>query len=278
VTNTITPPPARGQSNLQRISRFLKKPASERQKLVKIHTQAFLARVFLFKPIFLNLSLAYQPDSHATFNAHPEFDELFRSFIKHNKLNNSGDIPRLWSFILNVEQIIEENVKGDFAELGVWRGNTASVLAHIASKNNRRVFLFDTFEGFNCNDIKGVDSDKDVTSFSDTSINLVRDVIGKHFECCNVVKGHFPLSLNESHKAERYAVVSLDCDLYEPMKEGLQFFYPRMPKGGILLLHDYSSKQWAGAKLAIDEFCKDSGEFIVLMPDKSGSAVLRKTK
>jgi hypothetical protein len=72
--------------------------------------------------------------------------------------------------------------------------------------------------------------------------------------------------------------VSLDCDLYEPMKAGLEFFYPRMTRGGIFLLHDYSSFSWNGAKKAIDEFCGQSGEFIVLMPDKSGSAFLRKAR
>ncbi len=51
-----------------------------------------------------------------------------------------------------------------------------------------------------------------------------------------------------------------------------------MPVGGLFLLHDYSSKHWAGAKLAIDEFCKASGEYVICMPDKSGSAFLRKTK
>lgn len=49
-------------------------------------------------------------------------------------------------------------------------------------------------------------------------------------------------------------MVSLDCDLHQPMKAALQYFYLRMSLGGILLLHDYSSKQWLDAKKAIDDF------------------------
>jgi hypothetical protein len=274
--NNTTPPKKR--SILQKIIRLIKKPASERNKLLRFYTQLVVARIFYFKPYFINLSLSYQPDSQAIFKAYPEFDKLFRSFTKHNKINNSGDISRLWSFILNILQIIEENIEGDFAELGVWRGNTASVLAHIAAKNNRHVYLFDTYEGFNTNDIKGVDADKDVAFFRDTSMNLVKDVIGADSQCCYFIKGYFPEPISESHKSIKYAVVNLDCDLYEPMKAGLTFFYPLMSKGGIFLLHDYSSRYWAGAKIAIDEFCKESGEFIILMPDKSGSAFLRKSK
>ena len=224
-----------------------------------------------------NVFSAYQPDSYALFNAHAEFDALFENFTRYNRLNNAGDVPRLWSFILNCKQVVAEGVAGDFAELGVWRGNMAAVLAHFAARNGRRVFLFDTFAGFDVNDLKGVDAAQRM-QFQDTSIDLVKEVIGADAAVCDFVKGRFPFSLADAHKAAQYAVVSLDCDLYEPMKAGLEFFYPRMNRGGLFLLHDYSSLHWPGAKLAVDEFCKASGEFAVLMPDKSGSALLRKSK
>ena len=260
------------------ITRLIKGPAQERNKLLRTKAQLALQRIFSFKPYFLNLSWSYLPDSYVTRKAYGEFPKLFRGFTNHNKTNNGGDISRLWGFILNIEQIIDENIEGDFAELGVWRGNTASVLASYAAKNNRHVYLFDTYEGFNEKDIKGVDATKNATDFDDTSVSLVKDVIGVDAECCHFVKGYFPESLNEYHKLIKYAIVSLDCDLYEPTKAGLSFFYPLMPKGGIFLLHDYSSRCWAGVKKAIDEFCKESGEFVILMPDKSGSAFLRKSK
>jgi len=258
------------------------KPASEKKRILQNRTKTYsrlvTAQIVGFKSTCMNLYLAYQPDSQAIFGAHPEFDLLFERFVKTNKINNGGDIPRLWCLLLNLKQTIDEGIEGDFAEVGVWRGNTASVLAHFASRNNRQVFLFDTFEGFSPADIHGIDSSINVANFRDTSMALVADVVGTEIECCHIVKGYFPSSLTDSHTARKYAVVSLDCDLYEPIKAGLQFFYPLMPKGGIFFLHDYSSMHWAGAKLAIDEFCKESSEFIVLMPDKSGSAFLRKTK
>jgi hypothetical protein len=75
-----------------------------------------------------------------------------------------------------------------------------------------------------------------------------------------------------------YALVHIDCDLYQPMKAALAFFYPRMPKGGMMILHDYSSGLWEGAAQAIDEFCASSGEFLTLWPDKSGTAMIRKSR
>ena len=256
----------------------MKRPRDERNRIFLKNFKMLSGIPFYFGVAsFPKIFIAYHPDSYADFNVHPEFSFLFKSFIAHNKFNNAGDIARLWSFIINIEQILSEDIKGDFAELGVWRGNTASVLAYFASRNARTVDLFDTFEGFDKRDIQGIDTEKRI-EFSDTSVNLVKNVIGDSHSVCNFVKGYFPESISDVHRNKIYAIVSLDCDLYEPMKAGLNFFYPLMPEGGLFLLHDYSNFYWDGSKKAIDEFCKANHEYVVLMPDKSGSAFIRKSK
>jgi hypothetical protein len=231
----------------------------------------------LGKPFILKTFLAYQPDSHNTFNAHPELKSLFKKYISYNKLNNAGDVVRLWSLILNIKQVMAERIEGDFAELGVWRGNTASVLAYYASQHNREVYLFDTYQGFDKKDLEGIDANQEM-KFHDTSLALVKKVIGDESACCHFIQGYFPDSLKNKKISRKFSVVSLDCDLHEPMKEGLRYFYPLMNKGGLFLLHDYSSMSWPGAKQAIDAFCKKHDERIILMPDKSGSAFIRKSR
>jgi len=279
---------------LTRIKTFIKKPSAVRNQLLKQRLRNLFRIPFLNKitqainflstrPFYFGRAnlprvlLAYQPDSHAEFASHAEYHELYKSFTANNKYNNAGDATRLWSLILNIKQVLSENIQGDFAELGVWRGNTASVLAHYAAKSDRYVYLFDTFEGFNKNDLQGVDKNKPM-AFDDTSVEMVKNVIGQSSDRCLFVKGYFPTSLREEHKTKTYAIVSLDCDLYSPMKAGLEFFYPLMSQGGFLFIHDYSSGFWDGAKKATDEFCLEHGEFVVLMPDKSGSAFIRKSK
>jgi Macrocin-O-methyltransferase (TylF) len=262
---------------VQKVRRTLKKPRRDQLRIIKERLYLIFAWPFLIRANQWFFSyLAYQPDSHVYFNAHPEFKDLFRSFTTANRICNAGDIPRLWSFILNCKQVIDERIPGDFAELGVWRGNSAAVLAFYAKRSNRDVFLFDTFEGFSGKDLAGVDDDVS-PAFDNTSLDIVRRVIGQSSSCCHYVQGYFPASIQEAHRSRSFAVVSLDCDLYEPTRAGLAFFYARMPQGGIFFLHDYSSKYWAGAKQAIDEFCRATGEFLILMPDKSGSAFFRKS-
>lgn len=214
------------------------------------------------------------PNAHFEFSAHPEFHGLWRKFVAHNHAS-SGDLGRLWALMLNVKQIVAEGVPGDFAEVGVWRGNTAAVLAHYAQAAGRTAFLFDTFKGFDERDLVGPDA-KTLARFQDTSLDIVAKVIGDAFGACRCVVGRFPETVKPEHSERAYAAVSLDCDLYEPIKAGLEFFYPRLSRGGALFVHDYSSGHWEGVRGAVDEFCRRTGERVILLPDAGGTAIVRK--
>lgn len=260
-----------------KLMKWIKLPYSKKIRSLSYRFRFLKAIVFhLGVSNYKSAYIAYHPDSYSKFDNHKEYLSILKRFVYLNGLNNSGDIPRLWSFILNIKQVIGDNIDGDFAEVGVYKGNTSAVLAHYAKQEKRELYLFDTFGGFDVKDLIGIDGDKNI-EFTDTSVGVVENVIGPNIAACTFVKGYFPDSLEPSHRQKKYAIVSLDCDLYEPTVAGLKFFYPLMPAGGILFLHDYSSNHWNGSKQAIDEFCKDSSEFLVLMPDKSGSAFIRKS-
>ena len=223
------------------------------------------------------LILTYTPDSISHAKEYPYIYDLYEKFRKFNRENNGGDISRLISIVLNLEKVlIEDNVKGSIAEVGVYKGNTAALLAHFAYEQNRKCFLFDTYEGFDNRDLEGVDKNEEKKLFSDTSLEIVKSVIGtQELSNCDFIVGYFPDSIPEHLNKENFAVVSIDCDLYKPIKAGLDWFYPRMQNGAIFLLHDYSSRYWEGAKKAIDEFCSETKQQVILLPDKSGSAFIR---
>ena len=233
------------------------------------------SRVFGGNDIF---QLSFPPVSQSHFGSHPEHLTLFSRFTNGSRWN-APDGSRLWAFILNIKEVMADGIPGDFAELGVHRGNTAAVLWHYAKKHDRNAYLFDTFEGFDARDLQGVDASRPV-EFADTSMEIARRIVGADAdgsEGCIFVKGYFPDSLKPEHGERTYAVVSIDCDLYAPALSALEFFYARMPVGGIFFIHDYSSGWWPGLRAAVREFCAKTGEQIVLLPDNSGSVVLRKS-
>ena len=218
--------------------------------------------------------VAYRPDSDVAYSMYPEILQLSEAWTKGNEENNSGDLPRLYTLILNVRQILEEKVPGEMAELGVYRGNSAAVLAHYARASGKHLFLFDTFEGFDRRDLRSNDEGRPI-EFEETSLNLVKSVVGE--DSVTFVKGWFPQSTPANVQHLQFCVVHIDCDLYEPAKAALEFFYPRLSPGGLLIFHDYANPSWDGIKRAVDEFFSRAAERPVIFGDKSGTAMVRRS-
>ena len=272
------------KSFIKKIVRFFNYPLSRKVVVLKKRFYIFyryniLSLFFYFSGGVLagkKLVVSYTPDSIACEGRYPEIFKMFKYFKFRNRGNNGGDFHRLVSIVVNLDRILRERrVEGEIAELGVWKGNTASVLAYFAEIYNREIHLFDTFEGFSERDICGVDGSATRTLFEDTSIELVRSLIA------NVASvepqfhsGYFPESVPENLSEKRFCFVSLDADLYLPIKAGLEWFYPRLSGGGMIFIHDYSSGHWQGCKMAVDEFCTKHSLSVILLPDKSGTAVL----
>lgn len=186
------------------------------------------------------------------------------------------DTTRRDMLILLLRLIVERGVPGELAELGVYRGSTARLIHHYMPE--RPLHLFDTFEGFSTRDVeaeKGRTAIRaDAGHFGDTSVQRARAWIAPVNDNVHFHKGLFPDSIPAGFADRRFALVHLDADLYEPIRAGLTFFYPRMSPGGLIVIHDYNA--WAGARQAVDEFFRDKREVPLPMPDKSGSALIMK--
>jgi O-methyltransferase len=200
-----------------------------------------------------------------------ELRALRRHWIAGRPKGNDLDLARLAFLALNVTALERDQVPGAFAELGVWRGNSAKVIHTLAPA--RRLYLFDTFEGFDAADAG--DSRSIMAHFRDTSAARVRDFIGPAADL-RIVPGRFPETATAVPEGERFAFVQLDCDLYAPTLAGLEFFYPRLAPRGLVVVHDYASGRWPGVAQALDEFLADKPEAPLTIPDVSGSVVFRR--
>lgn len=180
------------------------------------------------------------------------------------------DNTRRDMLVLLLRTILERGVAGDFAEVGVYKGWTARLIHCYAPE--RTLHLFDTFEGFTERSHRAemASVGTSALAFSDTSLEAVRTLVGEvnvHYHV-----GFFPQTVPPELHDRQFAFVHLDADLYEPIKAGLEFFYPRMCPRGMIVVHDYNS--WPGARRAVDEFFCGLPELPIPMPDKSGSALI----
>jgi len=172
-------------------------------------------------------------------------------------------------------EINRSHIKGSVAELGVYRGEFAAEISRLFP--DRKIYLFDTFEGFDEGDLE-IEKENNYfgnlnLKFSNTGIDIVKERLAYPGQAL-FRKGYFPetgIGLNEE-----FALVSLDADLYKPTYEGLKFFYPRMSRGGYIILHDYNNSQFRGAGAAVSQFCRENGIYVVPICDLHGSAVIVK--
>lgn len=188
---------------------------------------------------------------------------------------NEGDISRFYFFCLTFDQMMKEGVHGDLAELGAYKGNTATLLATMARRMGTTAWILDTFEGFKSDDLKGIDAGHRM-EFKDTSLEAVRALVGE--DNVRYVKGYFPESAAQMPDDLSFALVHIDCDLYVPIVHALHYFYPRLVPGGYLIVHDYGSLNWDGAEKAVDEFFADKPEPVIPLTDGCGSVVIRKAR
>ena len=188
---------------------------------------------------------------------------------------------RLATLQLLAEQVVKNNVFGDMAELGVHRGWFAAPMNELLP--DRKLHLFDTFEGFTKEDIDFeknngylMSINTEAGAFSDTSVDYVLSKM-KAPQNCVVHKGYFPDTANEIPDDIRYCLVSIDADIYKPIYAGLYYFYEKLSPGGYIMVHDYNQmNKWAGATEAVDRFCMERKLCFVPIPDECGSVVFTK--
>lgn len=152
---------------------------------------------------------------------------------------------------------------GDVVECGVYQGATLVPVGVYLHQNKipKALFGCDSFEGFDEAVLAEIalggseDPQKKIGGFSDTSYGLVKEKLrrlGLH-ERVHLLKGYFQETLPELSE-RRFSFVHLDCDLYDSYKTCLEFFYPRLTPGGIILFDEYNSRTWPGCNKAVDEF------------------------
>lgn len=191
----------------------------------------------------------------------------------HAELVGEQDYFRYATLSLALRQVLSAPIPGALAEVGVYRGHTSRIIHSVAPE--RTLYLFDTFEGFPGHQLEGWQ--KGDARFRDTDAEAVRRYVGASDRVV-IRKGYVPDTL-AGHEDERFAFVLLDLDLYEPTRQCLDFFYPRLNTGGYLFVHDYNNPEsnWA-CKRAFDDFMRDRPEQIVEIGDIWGSALVRKAR
>jgi ABC-type multidrug transport system ATPase subunit len=227
-----------------------------------------------------------------SFSHHPPYDPLFAervpllqafqlaliNFIRisNRSANSSQESTRL---------SVSGNAHFRGVECGVYSGNSLIACARIAQDLgiHFRLYGLDTFAGLPpLSDMDKSLAPPDIrylreTMFTDTSLDLVQQKleqagVADHVE---LRQGLFTITL-PTLQEQTYHFVNIDCDLYEPHLECLEYFYSRMVPGGIIFFDDYHSVDYPMARSAIDAFMQDKPETLLQL--RFGDDAANRTK
>lgn len=154
------------------------------------------------------------------------------------------------SKILYSEMCMINKVDGDFAEVGVFKGNTSQLMRLVFPE--RRLHCYDTFCG-----IKGADPSIDLHKDGEFSASLetVKERVGT--DNVEYHEGIFPDVFKEVDT--KFAFVHCDLDTYAGTKDALNTFFPCLEVGGTIVLDDYHWPSCPGVEKAVLEWLEFHG-------------------
>jgi len=207
------------------------------------------------------------------------FDKIIQDELKwynsmHYILQDSQeaiDVAMICKFILE-----REDIEGDILELGVEFAGFTVVIADFLKRIGSKKHLYgcDTFEGFPYDDLQEgelAQENKMGTGMGLDYEHAIKKIIKYNVDDrVTLLKGLFEDTLYQKIADKKFSVVFMDCNLYQSTKFGLEFSYPRLSQGGILVFDEYEDnkkgKAYFGETIAANEFCAKNGVRINLSP------------
>jgi hypothetical protein len=176
---------------------------------------------------------------------------------------------RMFCNVLAMKYIEANNIEGDVVETGIWRGGSLGLLAltsQYESKSRRIFWGFDTFQGM---PVPGQQDEEfahrkfqmlsDSNGYSDWCKSTKVEVLENLRNMCNslntfnLIEGKVEETLTRiESELGAISLLRIDTDWYSSTKVALEVLYPRVTKGGVVIIDDYEA--WEGAKKATDEF------------------------
>ena len=186
----------------------------------------------LYRPLFM------------PWEGQPEFRQLYQTVSRHSLLSPD----RCWILLHLMQHTLA--LPGDFAEFGVFRGGTALLTAKVlqAAGDDRELHLFDSFVGMPVTSKGEAFTEGD---FGQTSKAAVRALIAPVKARVQFHEGYIPETFRDAD-IQQLAFAHVDVDLYQSVLDCVEFVYPRLTPGGILLFDDYGFPSCTRAREATD--------------------------
>ena len=188
------------------------------------------------------------------------------------KFNTTSKLS-LWNTLDIFNKVHKNQVQGSMVECGVWKGINLVLFQKLVEKYNLKkfkIFAYDTFEGTPMPTALDITKDgtpmkeeynynkKDdgTSGWNNASLNEVKKNYFENTlpnENLILIKGKVEDVLLDSNNIPEYiSILKLDTCLYEGTKIELERLFPKVQKGGAIIIDNYFN--YKGVKKATDEY------------------------
>ena len=162
------------------------------------------------------------------------------------------------------------NIPGDVVEFGCNEGKTAAFMAKLTTK---RIWVYDSFRGIP----RHGDGEKVAEVFKEGLMAVDTSTVLHHFNAAGepppTICAKFFKDILPEEIPPQIAFAHLDGDLYDSIMQSLRLVWPRMSRGGVIIVHDYNWPPLPGVKPAVDDFLQRRSERAEITLPAKGSGV-----
>jgi len=208
-------------------------------------------------------------------------DAAFKRAYERCKDYTITSMERMYSTWQAVTYVLKRGLPGDIVECGTWMGGNG-MLAALAllecGERDRRIWLYDTFEGMSRPTSEDVRHDGqsaapiweqhrtagEASKWWQAPYDAVWGNMlstGYPADRIKLVKGKVEETIPRQ-VPKRIAVLRLDTDWYSSTRHEMVHLFPRLVRGGVLIVDDYG--WWRGSRQAVDEYLKEKRIHLLL--------------
>ncbi len=238
----------------------------------------------------LDVAVGMEPDSIILVSGTREEDEALKYGLYRG--NYRGEVISLFDFFQQfslktaavrkmVWRLNSLGVKGAAADLGAGRGDISWQLNALMPE--RKLYLFDTFAGYDERDVaiekKRALSDAKTGEYAFSlreREHLEEKILSRmpYRDMVEIRAGWFPETAYDLEE-EKYALVHIDTGLYQPTYTGIQYFFSRLERGGVIFVSGYEYGKNAGVRQAVDDLEEKYGAFLITpVNDLEGTIII----
>lgn len=226
-----------------------------------------------FLGVFRKVQLFQNGNTYGQYESQ-EVADVANTFINRVRPYTMLPVPRLISLYTQVKYCEQHNIRGDYMECGVWKGGAVGLMAltnQLYGTKRRNLYLFDSFNDICPPDpeLDGQRAIRDALKYSHTTgeqifgrkkfkslkgfydsfggkgtlhqtKKLLFSQIGYDKHKVQFYKGWFEDTIPKASKyVKQLAILRIDADWYKSVYISLKYFYPKVVKGGFIIIDDY---------------------------------------